>query len=41
MTKHIKLNKTAKELADKKRGEQAQIASKLFYFNLELACLMF
>jgi hypothetical protein len=34
-TKRIKLNKSAKELADKKRGEQAQIASKSFisFFN--------
>jgi hypothetical protein len=37
-TKHIKLNKSAKELADKKREEQAQIASKSFisFFNLQV-----
>ena len=33
-TKRIKLNKTAKELADKKCEEQVQIASKYFYFTL-------
>jgi hypothetical protein len=41
-TKRIKLNKTVKELADKKREEQAQIASKHpFYFILYLVSLMF
>ena len=33
-TKRIKLNKSAKELADKKREEQAQIASTSSYFIL-------
>ena len=37
-TKRIKLNKSAKELANKKREEQAQIASKSFisFFNLQV-----
>ena len=37
-TKRIKLNKSAKEIADKKREEQAQIASKSFisFFNLQV-----
>ena len=33
-TKRIKLNKSAKELADKKREEQAQIASKYITIHL-------
>ena len=41
-TKRIKLNKSAKELADKKRREQAQIASKSFFHSLTVsASLMF
>ena len=32
-TKRIKLNKSAKELADKKREEQAQIASKYIIYS--------
>jgi hypothetical protein len=41
-TKRIKLNKSAKELANKKREEQAQIAST-YYFSLILlpSSLMF
>ena len=41
-TKWIRLNKSVKELADKKRKEQAQIASKHpFYFILYPVSLMF